>query len=76
MIVRYQFRRGGYYASGQCECDDLKQAEEMLWKIPLKHFNWKYMDKLISETSNSLLIEEIKNSEHKTIGSLEQEKST
>jgi|LakMenEpi03Aug12_release.lakeMendotaPanAssembly.Ray.scaffolds.fasta_scaffold172970_3 hypothetical protein len=76
MIVRYQFRRGGYYASGQCECDDLKQAEEMLWKIPLKHFDWKYMDKLISETSNSLFIEEIKNSEHKTIGSLEQEKST
>jgi len=54
----------------------LKQAEEMLWKIPLKHFDWKYMDKLISETSNSLFIEEIKNSEHKTIGSLEQEKST
>ena len=76
MIVRYQFRRGGYYASGQCECDDLKQAEEMLWKIPLKHFDWKYMDKLISETSNSLFIEEIKNSERKTIGSLEQEKST
>jgi len=76
MIVRYQFRRGGYYASGQCEYDDLKQAEEMLWKIPLKHFDWKYMDKLISETSNSLFIEEIKNSELKTIGSLEQEKST
>ena len=28
MIVRYQFRRGGYYASGQCECDSLEQAEE------------------------------------------------
>lgn len=76
MIVRYQFRRGGYYASGQCEYDNLKQAEEMLWKVPLKHFDWKYMDKLISETSNSLFIEEIKNSEHKTIGSFEQEKST
>ena len=76
MIVRYQFRRGGYYASGQCECDSLEQAEEMLWKIPLKYFDWKHMDKLISETSNYLTIEEIKNSEHKTIGSLEQEKST
>lgn len=76
MIVRYQFRRGGCYASGQCECDDLKQAEEMLWKIPLKHFDWKYMDKLISETSNTLFIEEIKNSGDKTTGSLEQEKST
>jgi hypothetical protein len=76
MIVRYQFRRGGYYASGQCECDDLKQAEEMLWKVPLKHFDWKYMDKLISETSNTLFIEEIKDSGDKTTGSLEQEKST
>jgi len=76
MIVRYQFRRGGYYASGQCECDDLKQAEEMLWNIPLKHFDWKYMDKLISETSNTLFIEEIKNSGDKTTGSFEQEKST
>jgi hypothetical protein len=76
MIVRYQFRRGGYYASGQCECDDLKQAEEMLWKIPLKHFDWKYMDKLISETSNTLFIEEIKDSGDKTTGSFEQEKST
>ena len=76
MIVRYQFRRGGYYASGKCECDDLKQAEEMLWKIPLKHFDWKYMDKLISETSNTLFIEEIKDSGDKTTGSLEQEKST
>jgi hypothetical protein len=76
MIVRYQFRRGGYYASGQCECDDLKQAEEMLWKVPLKHFDWKYMDKLISETSNTLFIEEIKDSGDKTTGSFEQEKST
>jgi hypothetical protein len=42
MIVRYQFRRGGYYASGQCECDDLKQAEEMLLEEAReKHYNKK-----------------------------------
>lgn len=76
MIVRYQFRRGGYYASGQCECDSLEQAEELLWKIPLKHFDWKYMDKLISEKSNYLTIEEIKNSGDKTTESLEQKEST
>ena len=76
MIVRYQFRRGGYYASGQCEFDNLEQAEEMLWKIPLKHFDWKYMDKLISITSNYLTIEEIKNGGNKTTGSLEQKEST
>jgi len=76
MIVRYQFKRAGYYASGQCECDSLEQAEELLWKIPLKHFDWKYMDRLISVTSNYLILEEIKDGGDKTTGSLEQKKST